>query len=33
MGYMGGREGLWGEPIQVPNGKLDLGGIKLKATK
>jgi hypothetical protein len=30
VGFKGGRDGRWGEPIQVPSGKLDLGDIKLK---
>jgi hypothetical protein len=30
MGFKGGRDGRWGEAIQVPNGKVDLGDIKLK---
>ena len=29
-GFKGGREGRWGEAIRVPNGRLDLGDIKLK---
>jgi hypothetical protein len=30
MGFRGGREGRWGEPIRVSGGQLDLGEIKLK---
>jgi hypothetical protein len=29
-GYRNGREGRFGEPIKVPNGRLDLGDISLK---
>jgi hypothetical protein len=32
-GFKGGREGRWGEPIRVPDGKLDLGEIKLQPTR
>jgi plastocyanin len=33
LGFKGGREGRWGEAIRVPDGKLDLGDIKLKPGK
>jgi hypothetical protein len=29
-GFRNGREGRWGEPIQVPSGRLNLGDVKLK---
>jgi hypothetical protein len=33
MGFRNGREGRFGEPIQVPRGRLELGEIKLKPNK
>lgn len=30
MGYRGGKEGRFGEPIKAPNGRLDLGDLKIK---
>ncbi|HEX3149600.1 MAG TPA: hypothetical protein VHR66_16110 [Gemmataceae bacterium] len=33
MGFKNGREGRWGEAIQVPSGWLELGEIKIKERK
>ena len=33
MGFRNGREGRFGEPIQVPSGRLNLGDVKLRPNK